>query len=86
MSKQSLNLSVEKSIKKRAKRIAKSKGISVSKFFEELIVREKAPNEYSPEPGSAAYKIANLIPEEEKLDHYDYDEMKEEALKDKYGL
>jgi hypothetical protein len=86
MSKQSLNLSVEESIKERAKRIARSQGISVSQFFEELVVREESPDEYTPEPGTAAYKIANLIPEDKKLDHYDYDKMKMEALKEKYDL
>lgn len=86
MSKQSLNLSVEESIKKRAKRIARERGVSVSRFFEELVAREETPNEYTPKPGSAAYKLANLIPESKKRENYNYDQMRHEALKEKYDL
>lgn len=86
MSKKTLNLSVDESIKERAKRIARKKGISVSRFFEELVARQEDPEEYTPAPGSAAETIYNLIPEEKKTDHYDYKKRKEEALRVKYGL
>lgn len=86
MSKETLNLSIEEEIKQRAKRIAKERGISVSSFFEELVAREEDPEDYSPEPETAAYKIYNLIPESKKVDHYDYKKRKEKVLKEKYGL
>lgn len=86
MSKKTLNLSIEENIKERAKRIARKKGISVSHFFEELIIRQEDPEEFTPKPGSAADKIYNLIPESKKVDHYDYKKLKEKALKEKYGL
>ena len=86
MSKQNLNLSIEESIKERAKRIARERGISVSRFFEELVIKQDDPEEWTPTPGSAAYKIYNLIPESERVDHYDYKKRKEEALKKKYGF
>ncbi len=81
-----MNLSVEETIKERAKRIAKSKGISVSQFFEELVVQEEDPDKYTLTPGSAAYKLANLIPKSQKKEQYDYDRLRNEALKEKYEL
>ncbi|MCG2587587.1 DUF6364 family protein [Rhodohalobacter sulfatireducens] len=86
MSKKTLNLTIEESIKERAKRIAKNRGISVSQLFEEAIAREEDSEEFAPKPGSAAYKLMNLIPESEKLENYDYKKLKMEALKEKYGL
>lgn len=86
MSKKTLNLTIEESIKERAKRIAKSRGISVSRLVEQAITREEDPEEFTPKPGSAAYRIYNLIPESEKVDDYDYKKLKEEALREKYGL
>lgn len=87
MSKQTLNLSVEKHIKERAKKIAKERGISVSKFFEEVVQQvEESNEEYTPAPGSAAERIYNVIPESEKMDSYDYKKLKMDALKKKYDL
>lgn len=86
MAKKTLNLTIEESIKERAKRIAKSRGISVSRLVEEAIVREEEPKEFTPRPGSAVEKIMNAIPESQKLDDYDYDELKMEALNEKFGL
>ncbi len=83
MSKKTLNLTIEEEIKERAKRIAKSRGISVSQLFEETIVREEDPEEFNPEPGSAVYELMNLIPESKKLKNYDYKKLKMEALKKK---
>ena len=86
MAKKTLNLTIEEAIKKRAKRIARKRGISVSRFFEELITQQEDPDEFTPEPGTAAYRIANAIPESEKMDNPDYDKLRYEALKDKYDL
>lgn len=86
MAKQTLNLTIKESIKERAKRIAKSRGISVSRLFEEAIIREEDPEELKMDPDSAAYKIYHMIPESEKVDEYDYKEMKENILKEKYGV
>jgi len=86
MTKKTLNLSIDERMKERAKRIAQEKGISVSRFFEELIASHEDPDEYTPAPGSAAETIYNLIPETQKTDHYDYKKRKEEALRKKYGF
>lgn len=86
MSKQTLNLSVDESIKERAKRIAKKKGISVSRFFEELVASQKEPEEFTPPPGSGVEQLMNAIPKSEKLDSYDYDKLKYEVLKERYDL
>lgn len=86
MAKKTLNLTIEESIKERAKRIARSRGISVSRLFEEAVSREEEPEEYKLRPGSVAEKIYNLIPESEKVDSYDYKKLKEEALREKYDI
>jgi antitoxin component of RelBE/YafQ-DinJ toxin-antitoxin module len=86
MSKTTLNLSIEEPIKRRAKRIAKQQGISVSHFFEKLVAEQEDPEEFTPTPGSAAEQIMNAIPESNKVDDYDYDKLKWEALKEKYDL
>jgi len=86
MAKKTLNLTVEEPIKERAKYIAKKRGISVSKLFEEAILREEKQEEFTPRPGSAVEKLMNAIPESKKLDDYDYKKLKIEALEEKYGL
>lgn len=86
MSKKTLNLSIEEEIKRRAKKIANKRGISVSQFFEELVAREEDPEEFTPKPGSGVEQLMNAIPESEKVEDYDYDQLKYEALKEKYDL
>jgi len=84
MSKESLNLSVEKRLKEKARKLAERKGISISNYFEEIINREKLADDYSPEPGSAASKFAGLVPESKKREAPDYKKLKSEILKDRY--
>lgn len=86
MSKKTLNLSIEESIKERAKRIAEKRGISVSQFFEELVVQEEEPDTFTPTPGSAAEQFMNAIPESEKVDNYDYKKLRGEIIEERYGL
>lgn len=86
MAKKTLNLTIEERIKERAKRIAESRGISISRLFEEAIAREEEPEVFTPTPGSAVERIMNAIPESQKMDDYDYDKLKSEALREKYGL
>lgn len=85
MSKKTLNLTIEESIKERAKRIAKNRGISVSQLFEETIADEEDPEEFTPKPGSGVEQLMNAIPESQKMEDYDYKKLKMEALKKKYG-
>jgi antitoxin component of RelBE/YafQ-DinJ toxin-antitoxin module len=85
MSKKTLNLSIEEPIKRRAKRIAKQRGLSVSQFFEKLVTEQKDDEVFTPTPGTAAYNIANAIPESEKLGEYDYKKLKAEMLEERYG-
>jgi antitoxin component of RelBE/YafQ-DinJ toxin-antitoxin module len=86
MSKTTLNLSIAEPIKRRAKRIAKQRGMSVSRFFEELIASQDDPEEWSPPKGSAVERLMNIIPESDKLENPDYDKMRYEGLKEKYDL
>ncbi len=86
MSKETLNLSIDKNIKQRARRIAKQRGVSISQLFEDAITREDDSEEFFPEPGSAAYRLMNLIPDSEKPDRFDYKKLKMEVLKKKYEL
>lgn len=86
MAKKTLNLTIEESIKERAKRIAEMRGVSISRLFEEAIIREEEPEEFTPRPGSAVEQIMNAIPDSEKVDDFDYKKLKMKALKEKYGL
>lgn len=86
MSKKTLNLTVEESIKQRAKRIARQRGISVSRLFEEAVAREEDTEEFIPTPGSAVEQLMNAIPKSDKLQNYDYKKLKMDALKKKYGI
>jgi|AntDeeMinimDraft_4_1070355.scaffolds.fasta_scaffold36115_2 antitoxin component of RelBE/YafQ-DinJ toxin-antitoxin module len=85
--KEKLTLTIEKETKKRAKKHAKVLGRSVSDMVEEFLNKTAAESEdyFTPTPGSAAYELANLIPESEKVDDYDYKKMKGEMLEERYG-
>lgn len=85
MSKKTLNLSIRESIKQRAKHMAKKRGISVSRLFEEMIIRERDAGSFIPPPGSGTAQFINAIPEENKVDDYDYKKLKAEILEEKYG-
>lgn len=85
MSKERLNLSIEKGIKQRAKEIASTKGISVSQFFEQLVVKEKESEYFTPPPGSGTEQFVNAIPDSAKVDNYDYKKLKAEMLEERYG-
>src|SRR5699024_5877233 len=84
--KKTLNLSIEETIKHRAKRIARKRGMSVSRFFEKLVTEQDDPDEFTPEPGTATYELVNLLSESEKRDDPDYGQLRHEALKEKYDL
>ncbi len=85
MSKETLNLTIESSIKKKAKRLASQKGISVSKLFERSIESEAAEVVFTPRSGSAVERLLNAVPEAEKKST-DYKTIKKTALKKKYGI
>jgi antitoxin component of RelBE/YafQ-DinJ toxin-antitoxin module len=86
MSKKTLNLTVEEHIKQRAKRLARQRGMSVSRFFEELVANQEEPGEYKPAKGGLAEKLYNLVPESKKTDDFDYKKEKEKMLKERYGV
>ncbi len=50
------------------------------------MAREEDPEEFVPTPGSAVEQLMNLVPESNKKGHYDYDELRYKALKEKYDL
>lgn len=85
MSKETLNLTIESSIKKKAKRIASQKGISVSKLFERAIESEASEVVFTPRSGSAVERLLNAIPESEKKST-DYKTIKKSALEKKYEI
>lgn len=86
MSKETLNLSIDENLKKKVKRIARKKGISVSRFIEEVIAKEEEAPIFVPQSGSAVERLMNAIPESEKVTHYDYKKLRGKGLKEKYEL
>jgi antitoxin component of RelBE/YafQ-DinJ toxin-antitoxin module len=86
MSKSTLNLSIAEPIKRRAKRIAKQRGLSVSRFFENLVAEQDDSEDWKPPKGSVGEKLLNIIPESERLDDFDYKKQKLKVLKEKYHV
>ncbi|MEX0646352.1 MAG: DUF6364 family protein [Balneolaceae bacterium] len=86
MSKETINLSVEKDIKQRAKKIARNRGMSVSRFFEMLITEQEDPEVFKPPPGSGTAQFINAIPESDKLENYDYKKLKKDMFDKRYGI
>lgn len=48
--------------------------------------KQEDPDEFTPTPGSGTAQFVNAIPESDKVDDYNYDKLKYEALKEKYDL
>lgn len=86
MSKVTLNLSVEKSLKRRAKKLAQEKGMSVSHFFEKLVAEQDAADEFTLPPESGTAQFINAVSDEDKVDTYDYKKMKGKILEERYGF
>lgn len=81
--KEKLNLTIEKEVKERAKKLAKNRGISVSKMVEQMLTSVTNPNEnWSPKSGSIVEKMAGSIPAPEGIE---YDELLTEARLEKEG-
>jgi len=80
--KEKINLTIEKSVKERAKQIARSRGISVSEMVEELLKSIEDDNNWMPEEGSVVSKMAGSIHIPGNLD---YDEILTNVLLEKEG-
>jgi hypothetical protein len=80
--KEKINLTIEKSVKERAKQIARSRGISVSEMVEELLKSIEDDNNWMPEEGSVVSKMAGSIP---IPGHLDYNEILTNILLEKEG-
>lgn len=86
MSKETLNLSIEKSLKRRAKKLAQERGISVSHFFEKLVAEQDQEHGFTLPPDSGTAQFVSAVNEEDKVDDYDYKKMKAKILEEKYGI
>ena len=82
--KEKLTLSVDKEAKQRAKRISERTGMSISKLFEIFINTQDEPDSPRIPEGSAVEGLLNIIPENEKVEDYDYKKLKMDVLKEKY--
>ncbi len=81
--KEKLNLTIEKEVKEQAKKIAKSRGISVSKMVEQMLRSVSDKNEgWSPKRGSIVEQMAGSIPAPEGIE---YDNLLAEARLEKEG-
>lgn len=81
--KEKLNLTIEKNVKERAKRLARQKGISVSKMVEQILKSISEPyNDWKPKEGSVVSKMSGSIPAQGDIE---YDDLLTEALMEKEG-
>ena len=81
--KEKLNLTIEKDVKERAKRIARIKGVSISEMVQQLLESVAAPQqEWEPREGSVVSKLAGSIP---APGNTDYDQLLAEALMEEQG-
>ncbi|MDZ7720093.1 MAG: DUF6364 family protein [Balneolaceae bacterium] len=81
--KEKLNLTIEREVKERAKKLAKERGISVSKMVEKMLKSVSAPNDnWTPKEGSIVSQMSGSIPAPEGIE---YDELLTEARLEKEG-
>jgi antitoxin component of RelBE/YafQ-DinJ toxin-antitoxin module len=85
MSKETLNLSIQKHLKDRAKKLAHQRGISVSELFEKFIAAQEDKEAFIPPPDSGTAQFINVIPESDKVADYDYMELKKKMLEERFG-
>jgi len=86
--KKKLTLTIEESVSRRAKRLAKKRGVSVSEIVENYLA-EKTAEEigWKPKEDSWTMKMTGILPSANK-ERYDKDNIKkqkEEAIRQKYG-
>jgi hypothetical protein len=81
--KEKLTLSIEKSLKAKAKRIAGKSGKSVSGLFEDFISELSKENHWNPPKDSATEQISKAVPDNKKVNSYDYKSLKGKALQSK---
>jgi len=87
--KKKLTLTIEESVSRRAIRLAKKRGISVSEMVENYLA-EKTAEEigWKPKEDSWTMRMTGILPTDNK-EHYEKDnikKLKEEAIRQKYGL
>lgn len=85
MSKETLNLSVHKHLKERAKKLARQQGLSVSQLFEKFIAAQEDQEGFIPPPGSGTAQFVNTIPESDKVVDYDYKKLKKKMLEERFA-
>ena len=83
--KKKLTLTIEESIKDRAKIFAKRKGISVSEMVEEYLDRKTRGEGSNIPDDSPVHRFAGSLPLSESAREKDDKELLQEVLEDKYG-
>jgi len=86
MEKDTIQLKVAKSVKEKAEHFAELRVISLSDYFEQIVLREIEYESNVDLESDTAKAILDLVPDSESIKDYDYDELKKDALMDKYGL
>lgn len=82
--KEKLTLSIEKETKRRAKRLAKASGHSVSQIVEEFLNTIPEEPAFRPEPGSVTESLAGSLELPERFKKMDYKQIKQQILDEKY--
>jgi hypothetical protein len=84
--KEKLTLSIDKEVKKRAKRLARVSGRSISEMVEDFLdaAASKDENKFQPEPGSITESLAGSLELPEKYENMEYKEIIQQVLVEKY--
>ena len=84
--KQKLTLSIDKTIKERAKKLAKSRGVSISKIVEEYLDRKTSGQHPSIPDDSPVHQFSGSLPLPQSSSIDSYKDRLEKALKEKYDF
>jgi antitoxin component of RelBE/YafQ-DinJ toxin-antitoxin module len=83
--KKKLTLTIEESVKERAKKFARRKGISVSEIVEQYLDKKTRSEAWDIPVNSPVHDFAGALPLSVSDKNKDDDELLREALEEKYG-
>lgn len=86
MKSKKLSITLDPKLKEQARRNAQARGLSISEYIRDIIRHDYETNYNNDLESNVANNIRDAAPDHEKLADYDYDTLKEDALRDKYDF